>query len=627
MYIARHASNKMKTFVLRCSAMLALSLVSARVVATEEIQQLAPVVVEETKPPRPYLYVEVPGFEILSVFPMEQTKAIAEALQRQRASLSLVIPVEFQAPAGMPEAMIFDERAPADLERFSDLMLDVAKAVARESHRPFNDGNRDPLAGIDAEEAQRKLSEMRRGIPILRGATYSANREAIRESLAVVRGETGLLNLGASSSGMNVRTAHAPAPDRALTFVNVHGIEWWRTSQFSAGQDEPELRGVFPITGLVAGRRPRFPSWFERQLVGDADGAGMFFARFFTPIELRVMAKPAAVKLLPGLTVEEAFAEHFRPEDAVLHRDLAQVFMTWALLDEKPARAAAFWKFVDRATRAPVTSAMFAECFGPEGWSEFVRYCAKHSLLRGGTLEERFFRLKKPPVVTAPVIHPATRAESVRIRSEYEWRIGREFGAAVPELAAQCFNQAGRRLRKAYADGERDPQFLATLALFEADAGKAAEAPALLEAAAATHVVRPWLYTVLARTRFVAARAKLASPTAKFAPDQAHAILEPLLIARGQRPVLPEIYHLAAEVWARSAEAPGPVELAALAEGVAMFPGDAALASKVAVLHLQAGARREAAAIVAQGLVWRDLDPAVRARLEKLQQAASAEAK
>jgi hypothetical protein len=350
-----------------------------------------------------------------------------------------------------------------------------------------------------------------------------------------------------------------------------------------------------------------------------------FFARFFTPIELRIMAKPAAVKLLPGLTVEEAFAEHFRPEEAVLHRDLAQVFMTWALLDEKPARAAAFWKFVDRATRAPVTSALLAECFGPEGWPEFVRYCAKHSLLRGGDLEERFFRLKKPPVVTAPLIRPATRAESVRIRSEYEWRIGREFSAAAPELAAQCFNQAGRRLRKAYADGERDPQFLATLAMFEADAGNAADAPALLEAAAATHVVRPWLYTVPGRASWLLARNS--RRRRQSSPRSRRAILEPLLIARGQQPVLAEIYHLTAEVWARSAEAPGPAELAALAEGAAMFPGDAALASKVAVLHLQTGARREAAAIVAQGLVWRDLDPAVRARLEKLKQAASAEAK
>lgn len=203
--------------------------------------------------------------------------------------------------------------------------------------------------------------------------------------------------------------------------------------------------------------------------------------------------------------------------------------------------------------------------------------------------------------------------------SEYEWRIGREFAAALPELERQCLDQAGRRLRQAYADGEREARFLAVLALFEADAGAPEEARRRIDEAAATGVVRPRLYYQQARGRYLEEKAKLASADAKFSLEQTRWMLAPLEIARQQRPALNEVYQALVELWQRCVARPEAEDLAKLKEGPRLFPRDFALAYNVGLLLARSGDKTAAVEILAEALRREPEAPEVRKALLELQ--------
>lgn len=153
-------------------------------------------------------------------------------------------------------------------------------------------------------------------------------------------------------------------------------------------------------------------------------------------------------------------------------------------------------------------------------------------------------------------------------------------------------------MRHAYAEGEREPRFLALYALFENDVHPGVEARRLIEEAAATGVVRPLLYCVQAQARETETRARFAAPTDQFTPEEAETITRPLKMSRAQRPVLRETYQIMMEVGRNCSSAPSADTLAILREALDHFPLDAYLASNVALLHALGGDRDRAEMIL-----------------------------
>jgi hypothetical protein len=565
----------------------------------DEIQRLNPLVIEAPRYSRPYLYCEVAGFQILSPFTEEQTKDFARELLRQRALLNLVISPEFQARYDAPLPFILDDEPPWNANEIYAAMDAMS-----------------PGSRVEREEAARNLEQARsKGTTMLKGATYSAPDVVIRQSLEAIRGRPKRSDQPAS--GASTRTARAVSTDSVAFYLDLYGID----SVSTVAKDRPALRYAFPMSALYELRRPRLPEWVE-DVIGGRDTVGIFRSRFFEPDGLRISPAPFMTLPVTGLTVEGAFADRPAIEPSgttTARRGFMYVFATWALLEDNAARARAFWQFVDRATAQPVTEAVFAASFGPDGWKELQRYWGRHT--DKFARSDEAFPAPKGLVVGEPQVRPATRAESVRIRSEYEWRIAREFSIGDPTLGQQGLDQAGVRLRKAYDDGERDPRFLAVLALWECDTGKRTDARLHLEQAAAAKVVRPSVYFELARLRLAEERAKLTTPDGKLDGEQTRRVLEPLEVALTQHPALNEVYQLLTEVWARSAIAPTRENLAALAEGVRLFPRDPVLAYKVGMLHAHEGAAQEAADIATQGLRFA-ANSDIRARLLKLQETA-----
>jgi hypothetical protein len=264
-------------------------------------------------------------------------------------------------------------------------------------------------------------------------------------------------------------------------------------------------------------------------------------------------------------------------------------FVHYCLYGNRGSRQQQFFAFTLRASREPVTEAMFKECFGCSvrsmltelrGYIDYATYKSTEFHTRKGQT------LPEPPKIE---FRDATEAEVGRIKGE-AFRLAGDLDAASQAMVVP------------YMRGERDPQLLAALGLCQQAAGDQARARQLLEAAVQGKAVRPRAYLELARMRYADAVAKPMEAGGKFSPQQMAGILRPLFAARTQPPPMIEVYELIADTWAQSAVAPTHENLAVVAEGVGIFIREPRFVYRAAQLHAQYGFDKEAADLAGLGM-------------------------
>jgi hypothetical protein len=267
----------------------------------------------------------------------------------------------------------------------------------------------------------------------------------------------------------------------------------------------------------------------------------------------------------------------------------ATAFVHMCLYQTGKRHQKGFVTFITRSAREPVTEALFQECFGKSyrdmlielrGYLDFTNYTSLGWSAKKG---EGF------PDPAPLALRDATESE-----------VGRIKGEAL--LLAEKPEAARAALIAPYTRGERDPQLLAALGLYERAAGRDDRAAKFLEAATAAKVVRPLAYLELARVRFAAAKAQPGGADGKLSPTQTNAIVGPLLVARTQPPSTSELYELVAESYVRSEAAPKAETLAVLVEGVQLYPRRLGLVYQTAVLCLYGGEVNNAALLIEHGL-------------------------
>ncbi len=554
-----------------CFAGLALS---AAVLLAEEVIELPQFRVDEASFGKRYLYVEVPGFEILSPFDEPLTRLYAKELQRQRAVLSFYIPDTSLNMDDVPAAIILDDK-PA------------------------------PAGMVKSE-----------------GRSYLPAASALGQVLAAIRGAATPPKVsGFQPRASTVTWFRAELPDHLMFYVSIHGFDYARQAEGRVGMASRAFSDLFPVSTVYTHRRPQWPGWVEF-------GLETLGARFYSEqtLEIRVISRLDPPP--PGLRIEDAFPSSFTewPRTTV-QRQAAVAFVTWAFsmpfeqaLSGTPERTLAFWRFVSDTAHERLTAELFARHFREGDWTDFLRSWAQwaqaQKYARTPTTVATLWP-ENPPRVKAITPRPATRAELARLKGEYEWRLARELSREAPELTGLCLDQAKRRLLTAYNDGERDPRFLATLALFEADTATAEEAIPYLEAAAATRVVRPMLYYELARIRWELAQRGLPAD-AHVSVEKVRTALESLNIAHAQAPALLESFRLASAAWNRCEALPTPDELTAVTVGTRLFPRDAVLAYNTALLNLKCGNWAKAEALATEALALEPDSSNLHAPLEKL---------
>lgn len=282
----------------------------------------------------------------------------------------------------------------------------------------------------------------------------------------------------------------------------------------------------------------------------------------------------------------------------------AYAFVHYCLYGNNLKYQKALILLLNKSGSKPPTEELFKECFGMSykdmliqirSYAEFTSYKAvRLKPLKG----QRF------PEPAKPVFRDATPGEIGRIKGEALRLAGKD------DLARDT-------LIAPYIRGDRDPQLLASIGLYERSVHHDERARKFLEAAAQAEVARPRAYLELARLRFGEALARPSGLDGKFSEGQVASILRPLFVARTQQPPLVEVYETIAATWDRSATPPTAGNLEVIDEGLRRFYTHSAWVYQAAQLKLHYGLLQEAAVVADLG--WRTTrDPEQKERFAQL---------
>jgi hypothetical protein len=415
-----------------------------------------------------------------------------------------------------------------------------------------------------------------------------------------------------------------------LNVLNVDGLNDAATGtdsgQISVEHDKQLYREY--VRYLLSQNEPRFPAWLEEGLSQiimkmQFDRRWIEFAKLEDPNTVSTQAAMVAElnalsaaedpdsPLLPGAPAEDRdfnaalrrralikfdrfFAvKHDSPEATnVLGNNVwakqAYAFVHMCLYGYKGKFQKQFTTFIQRAAREPVTEAMFKECFNMSYnsmLSEIRSYC------EFTVYEAKYYKSKEDVIIPPPPLdlRDATQAEIGRIKGEAMVLAGR-------------MKEARAELVAAYTRGERDPNLLAALGLYEREHGEEARARKFLEAAFAGKSKRIDACVELAKFRFADALAKPAAPNGGFSAAQVAAILEPLKLARGQPPPSYALYETAADTWMKAANAPTLDDARMVIEGAMVFPARMKLVYQAAVVAADAKDLQSAHALADHGI-------------------------
>jgi hypothetical protein len=430
-----------------------------------------------------------------------------------------------------------------------------------------------------------------------------------------------------------------------LNVLNIDGTDDAATGTDSgliAVEHDKQLYREY-VRYLLSQNEPRLPAWLEEglsQIIMKMrfDARTIEFAKIEDPNTVSVQgamtaelnalaaAEDPEATALPGapaedrdfnvalrrralLPLEKMFAvPHDSPEATnVLGNNIwakqAYAFVHMCLYGERGKFQKGFTTFLQRLGREPASEALFQECFKMtykqmllqiRGYAEFTVYEAKE------------FRAKEDVIKPPPplALREATQAE-----------IGRIKGEAL--VLAGHTAAARNELRAAYIRGERDPELLAAIGLFEKNAGDDAAARKFLTAAFAGKSARPDACLELARYRYADALAASAGTGGTFAPEQVAGIVAPLLAGRRQPPHTFGIYDLLADTWARSAVKPTRDDATPIIEGAVLFPTRLKLVYQAALFAADIGDLKSAHLLAAHGIRYGP-DAAVKKRFQDM---------
>lgn len=415
-----------------------------------------------------------------------------------------------------------------------------------------------------------------------------------------------------------------------LNVLNVDGLNDAATGtdsgQISVEHDKQLYREY--VRYLLSQNEPRFPAWLEEGLSQiimkmQFDKRWIEFAKLEDPNTVSTQAAMVAElnalsaaddpdsPLLPGAPAEDRdfnaalrrralikfdrfFAvKHDSPEATnVLGNNVwakqAYAFVHMCLYGYKGKFQKQFTTFIQRAAREPVTEAMFKECFNMSYNSmlmEIRSYC------EFTVYEAKYYKSKEDVIIPPPPLdlRDATQAEVGRIKGEAMVLAGR-------------LKEARTELVAAYTRGERDPNLLAALGLYERAHGEADRARKFLEAAYAGKSKRIDACVELAKFRFADALAKPEAPNGRFSTAQVAAILDPLKLARGQPPPTYALYETAADTWMKAADSPTRDEARMVIEGAMLFPARMKLVYQAAIVAADAKDLQSAHALADHGI-------------------------
>jgi len=291
-------------------------------------------------------------------------------------------------------------------------------------------------------------------------------------------------------------------------------------------------------------------------------------------------------------------------------RAQAELFIRWALSGRVEGERARLRRFVEAATTQRTTEEFFYACFGLDyadaldALSDFLPHAVKWPL---------FVPSEQPPRTPQINLRTATAEEVRRVRSEWSRRVLAAIKTDDPDAFPLFAAKVKDSFEGAYSKGERDPDFLASLALFRIQYAGANDGLRLLEQYPSAVASRPVARLVLAQQRLLEALARPAEANGALSGEQASQIMGEIIQALRAGPI-ESAYKLSAKVCEHLGRDPMPSERKILLDGARQFPRNSELVVQAVSWELRAGEVNDAANLIELGL-WESADPVSRRNL------------
>lgn len=569
---------------------------------------------------RPWLFIEIPGCQILSVENRSTTAEFARLVSKEQEFFEQLVPEVHRVDSytgstvilggsylgqlqdSRPERIRFDFGGlHAGGDRYIHLFA-APKETGRSERAAINSACRH-WAGLYMEGYRRMLLDNHRELP-----------EWYREGIY----RCGIMLSQTSDSGIVIPLSLSHRTLRMLDLIEAQ-----------PGETEPP-RNLWPLARMFAMTRPDF-----------------------------------SVRGLPNLPSEEYAA----------YKEQCVLFLHWGLRGGGTKQREDFRKFVAAACEKTADEALFRSCFGfglEEGQQRLQKFCAdmvkpalKRELerklkqrsisgssgknevsLKGrdrhllflqdegsyGFLLTEGSRKKKPQPAA---VRPAGQAEIFRILGEvYFWSAldladscAREtpvpflnselqyrpvlddamkwYGLANSKQAVRFVEKARKLVDKLISqDGLKDPELLSLLGIMELRAGNKTEATSLLQKAVSTGPVRPAAYVDLARLQLDQAMRTPQGADGRPSHEQVEPARNLLRTALLKLPEMNSACEFLAYSWGCSAETPTNEDLVLLNRRVRWYPANLEFVRQTAALWEKAGNPSQASVVARTGLYW-----------------------
>lgn len=516
--------------------------------------------------PEAWFHAELPGFEILSSGSARNTRRILEDFRLFAMALGVVWP-ELQRQYQAPTTLLL-----CGGNRFDSFVPEATKS---------ND-SRHGTASLFLDDASRPAIVVDMGVSVLNLETSGAESQLLAQA-------------GVMTSGIEI--------------------------------DQGEQLKREYIRLLLARLNPRLPAWFEEGLAQllrgmEITNKWITFAKLEDLNEISISQAMAIEQ--SRFNAEDGFAGMVSAaaEDGGFQRALARsalmgfpemfavkrdsmlarnpVGSSWAkqcyafvhmgLYGEGQRYQKGLLQFLTRLQKEPLSEPLFKECFG-------AGYRSMGASLRGYVTGASYKSMtwkaakgSKGFADLAPIVlREATQAEVGRIKGEAYLLAGHR-GAAQAELFT------------AYRRGERDPQLLAAIGLFEDAGGDEGAARKFLQAAVDRKTVRGDAYLALARRQY--AEALAAAGDGGIFPRETVDAISSLLRTAAQQPfAAPAVFDLLADTWEHSSEKIPRTDAGFLIRGCQANPTRFRLIYRTARFCADAGLIREARALADHGVL------------------------
>ncbi len=541
---------------LMAGIIIAMGPLSAQAVEPSEVQviELPPFYLEHSLRP-PWRYAEVPGVEVLSRCSDEITERLIDRQHRMRELLTLILPLQFQHHHDVPLGFVlnnFNTQPTVSEELVTDMTGEMRSHDSSKQKKEvqfltnFRFWDRDSMAvyfvfdslSFDITTVTLSSGYLRY---LMENRSPALPRWFIEGMLELYQGISlpvapivPSLNSGIYHSGS---VSDPPEIDMAI----IAPLVWLSPEQTKEMVEM--MSGTYEKSGYL-----RFPQGMEPIPLPQLLMAPI-------PDETRALWRNSA-----ALFIRWALDPDPREVNGVSSRSgLAEKFM-----DSQP-----LWNFLDRASREPVSEAMFEECFGEpmEHVESRLRRYLPAATLSGSTIRLHPSHNIDPP---AFVIDDARIEQISRVRGRLERLEINYIKELYPELTERYVQQARKTLKRSYDRSDRSPQLLAEMGLLECDAGNDRAAEPFLSTAVKSRIVHPRVYFELTRIRYQTMQSTQQGTA--LTREQVDELLGILEVAFEQSPALPEVYELLNKIWLSSGAKLSAERMDQVMRGAKNFP-------------------------------------------------------